>query len=297
MAELVGRGVAALPALLYHLSDVRPTHPAIQGPDIGIVELGDAYDPRYSDPRQQPKGVNAIPPLDTSHSRMLTPPFSYVFRIGDLCYLAVGQIVNRNLGPVARSPDTPRMGHVTVVSSTLVQPNLAIATRYDWQGLTKTEHEASLRGDALAVSANGSPGIHAPGALYRLLFYYPNAGREIAEALLRRKLGSEINAYDERNLVIQLRLVDWPGLDALVFNVFQADISVPDDPVFSGARDDLALECARRLKGNGHDSEFRQFFSREIEANKAALDGGSRAYNYAHHQEIERFQEFVSMLQ
>jgi hypothetical protein len=86
MAELVSRGVAALPVLLEHLSDRRPTR--ITWPPFpqryqgfeGVMKIGDYFEPRYADPIRQPKGISMdmsgrdphLRPRISTHSKWVT---------------------------------------------------------------------------------------------------------------------------------------------------------------------------------------------------------------------------------
>jgi hypothetical protein len=168
MRDLVRMGVAALPDLLRHLSDPRETRLVLQHKEpFGAAWHSDEYDPRYADAGRQPQGVN------TGREGEFT---EYTLRVGDLCYVAVGQIVNRNLAAVRYQPSM-----CLVVNSPVQTPVLAAAARQDWSGLTPEEHQQSLIADALADGAYA-----APEALVRLYFYYPAAAEPLALKLLGR---------------------------------------------------------------------------------------------------------------
>jgi hypothetical protein len=170
MQELVRRGVAALPVLIDHLSDARPTK-LIVGDGFTGKWFSDEYDSRFGDPKKQPPGVNLADRVDLGRS------FDrYTLKVGDLCYVAVGQIVNRGLLATRYQPSL-----CLVVNSPVQTPALAAAVKADWGGLTPEEHERSLRQDALDLAYGA-----ASNALVRLLYYYPRSGEALVLQMLDR---------------------------------------------------------------------------------------------------------------
>jgi hypothetical protein len=171
--ELVAMGVAALPDLLDHLSDRRETKLLVKhDTPFGAMWHSDEYDPRSRDPRRRPAGVHCYPGLapQLEHVRR------YTLRVGDLCYWAVGLIVNRNLYPV-RGQATACL----VINSPVYTPALAAAARKDWSGLTREQLRRSLVQDVI------DKGV--PSSLYaleRLYAYYPDEAERLALRLLRR---------------------------------------------------------------------------------------------------------------
>ncbi|HEY1793323.1 MAG TPA: hypothetical protein VGG34_10430 [Opitutaceae bacterium] len=168
MAALVSRGVEALPDLLEHLSDSRPTK-LVVGQGFMGKWFGSEYDPRNRG--QAPSGVDR--PFGTSFS---DDGFStYTLKVGDLCYVAIGQIVGRNLLAVRYQPTL-----CLVVNSPVHRPSLAQAARADWSGLTKDEHRRQLA---------------AEGAIEPLLFYYPVQGCATVGRLLDRDVYDDAGIY------------------------------------------------------------------------------------------------------
>jgi len=168
MRELVRRGVAALLVLIRHLTDARPTKLTVGEGFMGR-SFRDEYSPRYVDPNRQPHGVN--------HRKDLERFDRYTLKVGDLCYVVVGQIVNRGLRAVRYQPSL-----CLVVNSPIETPALADAVKADWDGLTAEEHQRSLYEDALDLANPWAAQI----ALPRLLYYYPGSGKSLALRMLDR---------------------------------------------------------------------------------------------------------------
>jgi hypothetical protein len=162
MRELVRRGVAALPNLMVHLEDRRLSCLVIQLPFGGFGGMwhSDEYEPRYSDKEKQPPDVNQD---RGAMERGIAG--EYKVRVGDLCFVIIGQIVNRRMSVVRYQPSG-----CIVINSPVETPALAQAVKADWAGLTAQQHEASLIEDSKDSSEYG-----VAAALARLRFYYPES--------------------------------------------------------------------------------------------------------------------------
>jgi len=185
MVELVRRGVSSVPALLEHLEDARPTKLVIGGPDgfqFDATWFSDEYDYRFHAASHQPKGVNTVDGLKPD--RMFT---TYTIKVGDLCYVALGQIVNRRLLAARYQPSG-----CMVVNSPTQYPVLARAAREDWRDITTEGLEQSLIEDLTEKSAFWT----SDGALEHLLFYFPSRGREAVERLFDRDVLDLNSLYD-----------------------------------------------------------------------------------------------------
>jgi hypothetical protein len=157
MVELIRRGVEAVPLLLAHLTDARPTRLVdYHQPEMindGGTWFADGFDPRKA-------GTVFSPPVnhevDFKTTRELKAGESYTVKIGDLCFFALGQIVDRRLlvfGSVVKD-------HILWIRSRSINspvefPALAAAARKDWGGLTREEHERLLETDAWENDALG----------------------------------------------------------------------------------------------------------------------------------------------
>jgi hypothetical protein len=154
MKEIVEMGVDALPDLLNHLSDDRKTRLVVGGKKVfGVNWFSNEYDPR----RGQPK-------FDTGDAETHKYVDEYTIRVGDLCYVAIGQIVNRRLYAIRYQPTL-----CLVINSPVESPPLAEAVRKDWGKLTRNEHRKMLLRESREKSHRAEP------ALTRLRFYYPEA--------------------------------------------------------------------------------------------------------------------------
>ncbi|MGH8045670.1 MAG: hypothetical protein ACREKL_00360, partial [Chthoniobacterales bacterium] len=173
--ELVRRGCKALPALIEHLQDTHPTKLTV-GKGFMARWFSVEYDPR--DPEKMPDGVLTINDAMRAqrHQRYFE---TYNVKVGDICFVTIGQIVNRNLNAVRYQPSL-----CLVVNSQTENPTLSAATKADWFGLTPAAHEQSLLNDV----EHGPLGLARRDAVKRLLFYYPKSGEQLALKLLDRPL-------------------------------------------------------------------------------------------------------------
>lgn len=293
MIEIVRRGAPIIPALLAHLSDSRVTGLVLDPSRLHLNGFSgrftNTYDYRFHEDGPQPAGVNS------KEAALARGAWPYAVRVGDLCFVALGQIVNRRL--YVAGPD---FGNGIIyagvfsldVNSPVESPSLAAAARADWGGITSADFAAWLKRDALSDRRSSAPrrtqgggwlpGIKPLGALVRLLFYYPDIGIQAADTLLHRPLehwaldstkgtAAEPHASDLEQIMLVMTLVSfqWRGLDDAVWDLFQA--AAREEAVVVAARPpgglyarmtcDLPLACARRLVHRGHDDELRSSFS------------------------------------
>jgi hypothetical protein len=198
MRELVRRGPVALPELIKHLADRRPTKlevgrlPApygFMGKFFGVM-----YDPRVRDWEQK------LPPH---------PPFrpfkaiwygdTYTLKVGDVCYVLIGQIVNRHLAAVQPVPSG-----LLVVNSPIEVPELLDLVKSDWGSGDAETVKASLLADIRGTNDQGhSETVVNPKqqlfndqqhaayvvnpALQRLRLYFPDAYGALAGDDLTKK--------------------------------------------------------------------------------------------------------------
>jgi hypothetical protein len=171
MRELVRRGISALPTLIAHLNDARPTK----------LEVGNEEVPAGST-QQRTVGVNFFmfeyfsneydPRIRTS-VRVSTKDYlmkdfngRYTVKVGDVCYALIGQIVNRSLLPVRYQPSAG-----LVVNSPIETPALIERVKNDWG----TAGAETLRASLLADIRAGTQLYYYRSAFTRLRFYFPDA--------------------------------------------------------------------------------------------------------------------------
>src|SRR5690606_37574668 len=114
------------------------------------------YDPRHRSPLDVLNGGirwDMTTLRDHLGDERFDPSEGYLVRVGDLCYLAVGKIVNRHLDFLWVSGSRYRP---SLVSSPAHDRILALRARSDWLGLTPSEHASSLEFDILH---NRMPGL------------------------------------------------------------------------------------------------------------------------------------------
>jgi tetratricopeptide (TPR) repeat protein len=190
MREVVRRGISALPLLIHHLDDARPSKLVVgaDGPQFFFMFrlYGAEYDPRSPDPEKKRT------PLDLRNGKSFAG--GYTVKVGDICYVLIGQIVNRNLTAVRYQPTGG-----LVVNSPLQSPSLIENVKSDWAGLDAQGHEASLLNDIRTVES----GPRAPSALRRLRYYYSQRYDSLQGDDLAKK--QEFEA-DEQDYVQQANL-------------------------------------------------------------------------------------------
>ena len=173
--ELAAIGFEALPDLINHLSDARPTGLTLKQPDFGGMWYAAEFDARAYDRAPVPQGTY---PAYTD--LMSTSDISeHALTVGDICFIVIGQIVNRRY-----IVDRGQWTACNVINSPTTTPALAQAASEEWKGITLAQYQQSLIADA------GSPstGSEAGEALKRLCYYYPTLGEKTAVSILDRPL-------------------------------------------------------------------------------------------------------------
>ena len=158
LESIVRRGVIAVPSLLKHLDDARETKvPPLSG--MMWMSFADEYDYNRGLRKGARTGVNK----DTFGQ---DHPSSHTITVGDLCFVAPGQIANRNFNATRYQPSGG-----LVVSSPTYSRRLCAVVRADFEGLTEKTHRDLLVQDFLAPDFEE----RRNGACRRLAFYYPKA--------------------------------------------------------------------------------------------------------------------------
>lgn len=162
LKSLVRLGIRALPALLKHLSDSRPTKITLthRGGLGGMFIL------------QDEKAEKKVERLDLGRRET-----KYTVMVGDLCYVAVGQIVNRPYWAVRYQPTA-----MILVTSVPRSQGLREEVLKEWGNLTAEKHQESLARDILE---SGDEHLRN-GSSLRFAYYYPAGLEAIALKQLAR---------------------------------------------------------------------------------------------------------------
>ncbi len=199
--ELVNLGAAAVPMLVDHLDDDRETKIRLQKPGFGSIELVRWYDHN--------RNGSFKPDLDPAAGNYERLPDGHQLKVGDLCFDALGKIVNRGFHAASIPP-----GPGLEVTSPILSPSILKAAREEWGGLTIEDHKASLSFDALPVSRRW----RSDGAMRRLIRYYPDVAETVALDALARPM---YDSFVARNFAWNsLAKTDDPDELRLLANVF-----------------------------------------------------------------------------
>jgi len=193
--ELVSLGIQALPELIAHVDDARPTKFTIKPQGIVMsIWYSKEIDVRSYDRVPQPAGTVALgsdaggPEEDILTEHSVT--------VGDICFATIGQIVNRGYCASRYQPSS-----CEVVNSPTHTPALAEAVRAEWGSVTDDEFKASLVADAESSDRN------SVDALKRLCYYYPEDGKRLALSMLGRPICDRMRAADFVDSLLEMR--DW----------------------------------------------------------------------------------------
>ncbi|TWU59405.1 hypothetical protein Poly51_21930 [Rubripirellula tenax] len=181
MRKIVERGIDAVPVLLKHINDSRTIDTE---PMSGMMwmEFSDEYDINHRTRREPPKGVNReSSPRNDDH------PDEHALTVGDLCFVALGQIVNRNYVATRYQPTGG-----LIVNSPTYSKRLRDIVLADWSDLTEESHR-----DGLILDFK-QPDWHSRrvNAYYRLSLYYPETVENVVMPLLSLPTYDSSLVYD-----------------------------------------------------------------------------------------------------
>jgi len=192
LRELVRRGPLALPELIKHLDDKRPTKLEVGIPLPGTAFYGKFFGYEYS---------ARVRDWEQTGARWGQKSFwgTHTLKVGDICYALIGQIVNRPL-LVERGQPTGFL----VVNSPIEAPVLVSNVRDDWGKGDAETLKASLLADIDGVSHLADIKFGAGDteqfrearyvelvvnpALQRLRAYFPDAYNSLSGDGLQRKV-------------------------------------------------------------------------------------------------------------
>ena len=173
LETIVRQGAAAIPVLVKHLNDGRATKiPPLRG--MMWMSFADEYDYNRRTQKQAPKGVNRKT-FGEKH------PESHTLTVGDLCFVALGQIVNRHFNATRYQPSGG-----LIVNSPTYSARLLTVVRGDYADFSAAKHRQALIDDFLSPDHED----RRIGAYFRLALYYP----EEVEWLVSRQL--QVPTYD-----------------------------------------------------------------------------------------------------
>jgi hypothetical protein len=202
MSELVRRGPLALPELIKHLDDKRPTKLEVgnkpSGKQVGVdafafMYFSDEYDPRephwFSD-----KEWKSVPrPMEKNFEGR------YTVKVVDVCYVLIGQIVNLRLLAVRYQPSAG-----LVVNSPIEAPVLVEKVRGDWGSADGEMLKASLLADIHAsshpkrISKVAYTETFVNPALQRLRLYFPDSYAALERDDLQKRKEFERQEIEKR---------------------------------------------------------------------------------------------------
>jgi ankyrin repeat protein len=176
MKSLVKLGAKAVPVLVKHLADKRPTKIVLPDQDGFGTMIVDKDDKKGAKKARFAHGAKR-----------------YTLTVADLCYVALGQIVNRNYSAVRYVPSG-----MTFVVSVAHSTGLREGVTKEWGSLTPEKHRESLAHDLLESDNEDD----SYGASLRLAYYYPEA----LEALALKQLAKPTYSLYNVDELIRTRL-------------------------------------------------------------------------------------------
>jgi hypothetical protein len=203
--ELVRLGPAALPELLHHLDDARPTKLAVGNDSkaktrqVGLnTFMWEMFSDEY-DPRTRPE-INKGFPRERPKTHEIPFEDGYQVRVGDVCFVIIGQIVNRNLYAVRYQPTGG-----LIVNSPIQTQALTDELRRDWENVSPEILQSSLISDiGMAHTSHSSDWDYyvrarAFGALTRLSYYFPESYKALSGEDLKTRRDFEAHHGDPFN--------------------------------------------------------------------------------------------------
>lgn len=172
LKKLVEAGAAAAPLLVAHLNDARETKIKLEHQGfMGTMMFNDEYDFNVRVTPQAPPGINRDDWAGNDKH-----PSTHTITVGDLCFVALGQIVNRGFNATRYQPTA-----IIVINSPTYSEKLRDAITHEWTALTPQKHRAALLADLQKPDCED----RLTGAYMRLAYYYPD-DPELEKAVLAK---------------------------------------------------------------------------------------------------------------
>jgi hypothetical protein len=194
--EIVKHGYQIIPLLLEHLTDLRTTRCEISFPHMII--LGEHLDMLEAD---FPQSFDFDSGWKEGRTHQVT--------VGDLCYVSLGQIVNRNYSAFYYLPSL-----MTIVNSPAINPKVAEKARNLWSACDRVHHINLLVSDLTDTQILW----RRADAITRLLFFFPDVGTNQVIRELRRPTYSvyQVNSVIDSISIISSDMPDLGQLNALL---------------------------------------------------------------------------------
>ena len=187
VTRLVAFGPKAMPALLAALDDATLSKLLMEhGGGFGGMWYGRQIATNAAQPREQrvmEAHPDVFPPGRDFGGGVDDNIDEHAITRGDVCFLVIGQIVNRGYQPTCYQPTACR-----VINSPTHDPELATIVREIWT----SDDPARMLFESLVTDLHtrGSAAPYQTGAAMRLLYYFPDESRDL---VVRR-----IDAFDVR---------------------------------------------------------------------------------------------------
>ncbi len=169
---VIANGWKSLPFLFKHLNDTTPTAYEIKHRlAIGGIFYYNLYD--FNGLTQTDTSLrNTVndKSIKTLFNAIISNPDEqrhkkYIVRVADICFVAIGQIMNRNFSCVRYQPSA-----IIVINSPLIKPELKSILLHEMRNMTQVKHIEWLLNDF----KNPDYPWRQVEAFKRLKYYYPN---------------------------------------------------------------------------------------------------------------------------
>ena len=263
VVELVKLGARAIPFLLESLDDRTPTKLVMKPPIAGSggMWFADELTGNPASTNEQ-KVIESRPRLDAlpNHLQPGEPENvdSYTVTIGDVCFVIIGQIVNRPYEAIRY-----QMTACVVLNSPTHDPVLAKEVRDLWAAVNPTQHLLDSLLTDFVTEKIVSPGEHympsrwmstsdlQTGAAMRLLYYFPRQSVPLVEERLSRLDRGKAIKYSvpvaTADMVEAVRWSDEPLIRAEVKRIFEQTTDA-DALLASGASVGPSVAAALRRR-------------------------------------------------
>ncbi|QDT74503.1 hypothetical protein [Lacipirellula limnantheis] len=191
MRKIVAAGFDAVPELLKHLGDERKVNlPPVESGGFAWIAFDNECDYNRATRVAATQGVNV-----DSRAERKEPPKRHEVTVGDLCFVALGQIVNRKWSAIRYQPTAGRIISSPTHSTKLRQGILA-----EWGALSREEHRRRLIDDFRKPDSVD----RIIGAYQRLSLYYPEEVEKLVLELLDRPITDADKAWQFADLLCEI---------------------------------------------------------------------------------------------